>query len=54
MTINPFINDGFYDPGYLNGLPALYEDEYIRHVQFNEELVIRIDGKTHKGAVMKP
>ncbi len=53
MTINPFINDGFYDPGYLDALPAVYEDEYIRHVRFPEELVVRIDGKTNRGAVMK-
>jgi len=54
MTINPFIKDGFYDPGYLDGLPAEYEDEYIRHVRFDTNLVIRIDGKTNQGAVMKP
>ena len=54
MTINPFIKDGFYDPGFLDGLPAVYEDEFIRHVRFESELVILIDGKTHRGAVMKP
>ncbi len=54
MTINPFIKDGFYDPAFLDGLPAVYEDEFIRHVRFESELVILIDGKTHRGAVMKP
>ena len=54
MTINPFIKDGFYDPGYLDGFPAVYEDEYIRHIRFDTNLVIRIDGKTNRGAVMKP
>jgi len=28
MTINPFINDGFYDVEYLNGKEAVYEDEW--------------------------
>jgi len=54
MTINPFIKDGFYDPEFLDGLSAVYEDEYIRHVRFESELVILIDGRTHRGAVMKP
>jgi len=54
MTINPFIKDGFYDPEYLDGIPAVYEDEYIRHIRFDTNLVIRIDGKTNRGAVMKP
>jgi len=54
MTINPFIQDGYYDPSFLSELPAVYEDDYIRHVRFEEELVIRIDGRTNRGAVMKP
>ena len=54
MTINPFINDGHYDPAFLDALPAVWEDDFIRHVQFNGELTIRIDGKTNRGVVMKP
>ncbi|MCK5136254.1 MAG: phosphoenolpyruvate synthase [Bacteroidales bacterium] len=54
MTINPFINDGYYDPGFLDALPAAFEDDFIRHVQFNADLTILIDGKTNRGAVMKP
>ncbi|MEN8228949.1 MAG: PEP/pyruvate-binding domain-containing protein [Bacteroidota bacterium] len=54
MTINPFIKDGSYDPEFLDGIPAVYEDEFIRHVRFEADLVIRIDGKTNRGAVMKP
>ena len=54
MTINPFIGDGSYDTGFLNKLEAVYEDEYVRHVRFDSELEILIDGKTHRGAVMKP
>jgi DNA-binding NarL/FixJ family response regulator len=54
MTINPFIKEGFYDTAYLDALPALYEDEFIRHVRFPSDLVVRIDGKTNRGAVMKP
>ena len=45
MTINPFIGDGSYDPEYLDSLPAVYEDEYIRHVRFHGDLTVCIDGK---------
>ena len=41
-------------PDYLDSLPAVYEDEYIRHVRFPQELKVRIDGKTNRGAVLKP
>jgi hypothetical protein len=54
MTINPFIGDGFYDPDYLDSLPAVYEDEFIRHIRFPENLEVRIDGRTNRGAVIKP
>jgi CheY-like chemotaxis protein len=54
FTINPFINEGYYDVDYLNGLKIVYEDEFIRHIRFDKPLEIMIDGKRHKGAIMKP
>ena len=54
MTINPFIDDGSYDTAYLDGLEAVYEDAYVRHVCFDAALQILIDGRTHRGVVMKP
>jgi len=54
MTINPFIGDGMYDTAYLDSLEAVYEDERVRHVRFPSELDILIDGKTHRGVVLKP
>jgi len=53
FTVNPFIKEGIYDIEYLNTLPAFYEDEYIRHVRFDEELRIEVDGKTGRGVVYK-
>lgn len=53
FTINPFINDGFYDLDYLKGFPAVYEDEFIRHIRFKNPLIIKIDGKKKIGVVMK-
>ena len=54
FTINPYINEGFYDVEYLNNLNVVYEDEFIRQVHFEKPLEIIIDGKKHKGAIMKP
>jgi len=54
FTINPYINEGFYDVEYLNKLNVVYEDEYIRQIHFKKPLEIIIDGKRHKGAIMKP
>ncbi|OFY64848.1 MAG: phosphoenolpyruvate synthase [Bacteroidetes bacterium RBG_13_43_22] len=54
FTINPFINEGFYDVNYLNTLNVVYEDSFVRHIHFDKPLEIMIDGKRHKGAIMKP
>ncbi|MDD4148660.1 MAG: PEP/pyruvate-binding domain-containing protein, partial [Bacteroidales bacterium] len=53
FTINPFINDGLFDEEYLNNLECVYEDDIIRHVKFDKELKIEINGKTSKGIVYK-
>jgi hypothetical protein len=53
FTINPFINDGSYDLEYLGSFDAVYEDEFIRHIRFNDPVIIKIDGKKKIGVVMK-
>ena len=54
FTINPFINEGFYDLDYLNSQPACFEDEYIRHIHFEKPIRVEIDGKKNFGVVFKP
>jgi hypothetical protein len=54
FTINPYIKEGYYDVDYLNNLEVIYEDNSIRHVRFPNSLEIMIDGKKHKGVIMKP
>ncbi len=53
LTINPFINDGFFDLDYLNKQEAIYEDTYIRHIRFNQALTAIIEGKSNKAAIFK-
>jgi CheY-like chemotaxis protein len=54
FTINPYIKEGYYDVDYLNSLETVHEDEFIRHVRFEKPLEVMVDGKRHKGAIMKP
>ena len=53
FTINPYINDGFFDEKFLNSFPAATETEYLRHVHFPKPIEIKIDGKKGIGVVMK-
>jgi CheY-like chemotaxis protein len=54
FTINPYINEGSYDVEYLDSLVAVYENSYLRHVRFENPLEIMIDGRKHKGVILKP
>lgn len=53
LTINPFINDGFFDIDYLDQQEAIFEDKFIRHISFTEPLTVIIEGKTNKAAIFK-
>jgi len=53
LTINPYINEGYYDIDFLDNIPSVYEDEHIRHIRFDQSLKIMIDGKKNIGVVMK-
>jgi CheY-like chemotaxis protein len=54
FTINPYINDGFYNLDYLNTIPAYFENEFIRHIRFHQPMKVKIDGKISKGVIYKP
>jgi hypothetical protein len=54
FTINPYQNDGTYDTEFLNSHPAVYESDYIRHVRFQQPIVIKVDGRKNKGVILKP
>lgn len=54
FTINPYINEGIYDSGFLMSNKAEYEDEFVRHVNFNNELRIEVNGRLNKGIIYKP
>jgi len=51
LTINPFLGDGKFDVSILDSQPAVYENEYIRHVTFAKSLSIIVDGRNNRGIV---
>jgi CheY-like chemotaxis protein len=53
LTINPHANDGHFDTKMLDSMPAVWEDEYLRHIRFETNLVVKIDGKKNIGVVME-
>lgn len=54
ITVNPFINQGNYDYKYLDALPATYEDEFLRVVHFDKDLVVKLDGKNSLAVINRP
>jgi len=54
FTINPYINEGLFDVEFLNGIKSVYEDEHLRVIRFDLPLKIMVDGKSHRGVIMKP
>ncbi len=54
FTITPFRNEGTFDIDFLNQQEAVYEDEFVRHIRFDSEILIKIDGRKNKGIILKP
>ncbi len=54
FTINPYIDDGYYDLDFLKGSDAVFEEKHVRHVRFDCPVKVQIDGKNNKGAIFKP
>lgn len=54
FTINPFINEGTYDLRFLDNKAVFYEDEFVRHIRFDEDMEVVIDARKNKGMILKP
>ena len=53
-TIEYGSKDSYCDYEYLKSLPAIYENEYLRHIRFEKPIVIKTDGKKNIGVLLKP
>lgn len=54
FTVNPYEQHGFYNTDYLKQTEAEEENYYLRHIRFEQPVMIKIDGKNNQGAVFKP
>lgn len=55
FTVSPFIKgEGVFDEAFLNTRPAVSETRFLRHVRFEQPLIIKIEGKKNRGLVLKP
>ena len=53
LSLNPSRGDGTLDITVLDAMPALYDGEYLRCVEFDRPLYIYVDGQSKKG-IVKP
>ncbi|HEY5529096.1 MAG TPA: PEP/pyruvate-binding domain-containing protein [Thermoleophilia bacterium] len=54
FTVNPGSGDGVIDWEWLSAQPAVKETQYVRHLHFDEPLVVKINGKRQRGVILKP
>ena len=51
LTINPFVDDGIFNTKVLSQMNAVFENEFIRHIQFKEPLDARVDGRSGRAII---
>ena len=54
FTINAYMNDGVYKQDFLDSLPAEEETTFLRHIHFDNPIVVKMDGKKKLGVVQMP
>jgi len=54
FTANPDTGDGWVDWEWLAAQPAASEKTYTRHLCFNEAFLVKMDGSSNEGVVLKP
>ena len=48
------MDDGIYNQSFLDEQPAVQETSYLRHIQFDQPIVVKMDGKKKYGVVLMP
>jgi hypothetical protein len=54
FTVNQDVGEGHVDWEWLGGQPSVKDTRAVRHVRFDEPLIITMHGKTNRGVVFKP
>ena len=54
VEVNPLADEGFIDWDWLDGQPAVLENEFLRHLLVDEPLDAVLDGRNRRGFILKP
>ena len=54
FTVNPEAGEGFVDWEWLAAQPAVSEADCVRHLRFDDPVVVRMNGRTNTGVIAKP
>ena len=54
FTVNPEAGDGYVDWEWLAAQPAESEGAFARHLRFEHPLVVKMNGMTREGVILKP
>lgn len=54
FTINPPAGEGIYNQDFLDSQEAINETEYLRHVRFEQPVIVKMNGKKKKGVALLP
>jgi CheY-like chemotaxis protein len=54
FTVNPDAGEGFVDWAWLSAQPAVDEATCVRHLRFDHPVVVKMNGKTNQGVILKP
>ena len=54
FTVNPEAGEGFVDWDWLAAEPAVRETAFVRHLHFDSPVVVKMNGRTQRGVIMKP
>jgi hypothetical protein len=54
FTVNPMTNEDYFDIEFLSAQKSVFENDYLRHLRFEQSLKVYIDGKNNTGVILKP
>lgn len=54
FTVNSYFKGGFVDWDWLKNQRPVHEMKFTRHLRFNNPVVVKMNGHTHKGIIIKP
>jgi|YNPMSStandDraft_1061717.scaffolds.fasta_scaffold02669_2 CheY-like chemotaxis protein len=54
FTIDSYHGIGFIDWGFLKSIKPIEELNFTKHLRFNKEIIVKINGKKNQGVIYKP